>query len=84
MGKKTIPHTITGTPDDVGIQEIFIGTVHRASKKSIKTVLSAPEGDSDGRSEFVWVRLATGDLILGVFPKGDTYFKVEKDAQYMG
>lgn len=25
-----------------------------------------------------WIRLANGDLILGVFPCGETYFDIEK------
>lgn len=73
---KTKPHTIDG--------EAFIcfATVHPASKKAIKLVLSAKEGDDNGRSEYVWVRLMNGDLVLAIFPRGDTYFAVEKDAQY--
>lgn len=27
----------------------------------------------DGRSSWVWVRLADGTLVLGVMPQGDTY-----------
>lgn len=36
-------------------------------------VLAADENDEEGRSQFVWVRLPNGDLILGVFPQGGTY-----------
>jgi hypothetical protein len=32
--------------------------------------------DNDGRSDFVWLRLPNGDLILGVWPQGDTYLTV--------
>lgn len=35
--------------------------------------------DNDGRSEWQWFRLANGDLILGVFPRGDTYIETEAD-----
>lgn len=59
-----------------------VAWVHPASKKSIKKVLCADENSVDGRSNWVWVRLANGDLILGVFPQGETYFAVEKDAQF--
>lgn len=32
---------------------------------------TAPKGD--GASDWVWVRLHDGTLILGVFPQGETY-----------
>ena len=54
----------------------------RLRRRALKAVLAAPEETMDGRSEYVWLRLTNGDLILGVFPRGDTYFEVEKDAQY--
>ena len=53
-----------------------------ASQALVDMVLSAPEGDPDGRSEWRWFRLANGDLILGVFPCGDTYFEVEHEASF--
>lgn len=59
-----------------------IGTVHTASVESVEKVLKASLFDEDGRSQFMWIRLANGDLILGVYPQGDTYFEVEEDAQY--
>lgn len=36
-----------------------------------KAVLWAPV--NDGRSGWTWIRLANGDLILGVYPLGETY-----------
>lgn len=33
--------------------------------------------DMDGRSEWLWVRLANGDLMCGFFPHGDSYFAHE-------
>ncbi len=33
----------------------------------------------DTRSEWTWFRLANGDLVLGFFPCGDTYFETEAD-----
>jgi hypothetical protein len=60
--------------------EPYIATVYPASQKSIEQVLTADVDDSDGRSQFVWVRLANGDLFLGVYPQGETYFAVEADA----
>lgn len=60
----------------------IIALIHPASQESIDFVLNASEETGDGRSQFVWLRLPNGDLILGVFPQGDTYFSVENDAQY--
>ena len=50
-----------------------------ASPESVETVLAASEDDEDGRSEWLWVRLPNGDLILGVYPQGETYFETERD-----
>lgn len=50
-----------------------------ALPESVQTVLAASEDDEDGRSEWLWVRLPNGDLILGVYPQGDTYFATEHD-----
>ena len=47
-----------------------------ASTDSIKRVLGMEIGD-DGRSNFVWLRLANGDLILGVWPRGEGYESME-------
>jgi hypothetical protein len=58
--------------------------IHPASPTSVSLVLSKDENDDDGRSNWVWVRLSNGDLILGVFPQGDTYCEVEADAMYPG
>jgi len=62
--------------------EITIATIHPASEDSVHTVLNASVNDEDGRSNWVWLRLPNGDLILGVFPQGDTYFSCEEDAHY--
>lgn len=56
--------------------------IHPASQESVNLVLSQSEDDADGRSQFCWVRLPNGDLVLGVFPQGETYFAVEQDASY--
>lgn len=55
--------------------------VHPADKESVSLVLGAEES-TDGRSPWVWVRLPNGDLILGVFPQGETYFAIEDDAAW--
>lgn len=59
-----------------------IARVHPAAQEKVNFVLTQPTTGSNGRSEWVWVRLPNGDLILGVFPQGDTYFSVEDDSCY--
>ena len=48
-----------------------------ASDDVARMVLAAPR--NDGCSQFYWFRLANGDLILGVYPQGDTYLETESD-----
>ncbi len=55
-------------------------SIHPASAKSIHAVLDSDIEDENGRSQWVWVRFPNGDLVLGIFPQGDTYFSVEEDA----
>lgn len=57
---------------------------HPASDESVALVLSKDPEDGDGRSEWLWVRLENGDLLLGCFPQGETYFEVEEDADMAG
>jgi hypothetical protein len=66
--------TIPGDDGDV------LATSFTASVASVRAVLDLPEG-ADGRSEYRWIRLANGDLILGVFPTGDGYFAVETNVE---
>ena len=87
--RTTKPHIIVADYRDCSLSKpsenddkVYLASVHRASKKAIDIVASAMEGDEDGRSEFLWLRLANGDLMLGVFPRGDTYLDVEGDAQF--
>ena len=56
--------------------------VHPASDQSVKLVLEAGVDDPEGRSEFLWIRLPDGDLVLGVYPQSDTYCACEADAQF--
>jgi len=58
----------------------YLATIAPASKKAVAMVAAQSEKDPDGRSQFVWVRLANGDLVLGVYPQGDTYCRCEKEA----
>ena len=68
--------------DDTEHGRVGIACIHPASRKSIALVAAQREDDPDGRSQFMWVRLSNGDLILGVYPQGDTYLAVERDAQF--
>jgi hypothetical protein len=43
------------------------------TESMIKTILDSSTKSGDGRSPWVWVRLANGDLLLGMFPQGETY-----------
>lgn len=58
--------------------------IHPASDESVHAVLNADPDDPDGRSQWLWVRLPNGDLVLGIFPQGETYMACEKDAQWPG
>ena len=52
-----------------------------ASLSAVDYVLKQPQASHtqhDGRSKWMWIRLPDGDLILGVYPQGDTYFSTEK------
>ena len=62
--------------------EQTVAWLHPASAKAVKKVLKAPKNTGNGRSNWMWVRLPNGDLILGVFPQGETYEAVELDAIY--
>ena len=52
-----------------------------APQEAVDMVMAAEPGADDGRSGWQWLRLANGDLMLGVFPRGETYFAVENYAQ---
>lgn len=58
----------------------ILATVHPARQEAIDRVLNDP--NPDGRSPWMWVRLANGDLILGTFPYAETYEAVEDDSRY--
>lgn len=78
------PH-ISYVPDDTGADtKQAAAYIHPASSKMVQLVLNATERDPDGRSEYCWLRLPNGDLMLGVFPCGDTYLAAEEDAQFPG
>lgn len=58
-----------------------LGWVQPASQKVAQMVIDAEAGTDDGRSEWLWLRLANGDLLLATFPRGDTYLSTEADTQ---
>lgn len=41
--------------------------------EEVAEALVAASFDSDGRSEWRWLRTADGDLMLGICPQGDTF-----------
>lgn len=55
-----------------------LGHYVNADDDDVAAVLMQPTGTGDGRSKFMWIRLRNGDLILGVFPEGDTYMTYEE------
>lgn len=61
--------------------DVTCAIIHPASEQSVLTVLGADPNAEHGlaRSQWVWVRLQNGDLILGCFPQDDTYFATEDD-----
>lgn len=65
-----------------------IAEVYPALRTSVEELLDKPmtpfrdstDGHGhieDSRSEWVWVRLANGDLILGFYPRGEAYMEQE-------
>lgn len=76
--------TIAGSFAGSATVNLPMYTVHPASMESVSKVMNSEVGGDNGRSEWVWIRIPNGDLILGVFPRGDTYFDCEEDADYPG
>lgn len=58
-----------------------IAMTQPASADAVAIVLTAdPDGDSGlVRSEWLWIRLGNGDVILGVFPQDEAYFATEQE-----
>lgn len=60
-------------------------TVRAASPESVSTVLNADEHDDNGRSQFLWIWIPCADpeqgcdLVLAVYPQGDTFLNTEGD-----
>lgn len=49
------------------------------NQELVEKILNAPEGDDDGRSQWYWIRLSNGDLVMACYPHGDTYLETEID-----
>jgi hypothetical protein len=62
-------HTLYIDDDDEGGQ--FLAQVKPASEQAVEQMLDVPQGH--GRSNWVWVRLQNGDLLLGFFPQQEMY-----------
>jgi len=73
-------HTLYVTDESGADTEQVLAEVKPAPQALVDKVLAAPTTGHDGRSEWVFVRLQNGDLILGVFPQGDTYCECEGEA----
>ena len=73
---KQLPHIIMQQDENGADTECVLAYVHPASDKARALVMGGE------RSQWVWVRLINGDLILGVFPQADTYCAVEIDAAH--
>lgn len=69
------PHWIETLEGDS--DEIPAGTklarITPAEQKDVDFVLNQPVDTGDGRSSWVWIRLADGTCALATFPQGDTY-----------
>ena len=64
-----------------GVDPLILAHCEDADHDAVALTLAAPvdgPDDYDGRSPFMWVRFPNGDLMLGVFPHGDTYFATEE------
>lgn len=63
----------------VGTNNVLIATVHPVQSRIAKEYVLKADEDANGRSEWCWITLANGDLILGVFPHGETHELVSQD-----
>lgn len=53
--------------------EQVLAYINDAAPEDVMFVLDTAVGDGDGRTQWKWIRLQNGDLILGCFPSGETY-----------
>jgi hypothetical protein len=70
--------------DDSGLETTqLIATALPARDAQVKRVIEASQG-KNGRSEWYWFRLQNGDLVLGVYPCGDTYEEITQVGSGIG
>lgn len=57
------------------------GDIQRQSCKeeTAKRIANLPAHGSDNRSQWYYFRLPDGDLIMGFYPHGNTYFSTENE-----
>lgn len=72
------PHAIFAE-DESGNFTRQLGWVTPAKQKDVDSLLAKPPIGFDNRSEWVWLRLQDGTLILGTFPQGDTYLDMSEN-----
>lgn len=70
-------HSIMAIDDTGAYTERLVAQAFGAGLDGVRTVMNAPLETGDGRSEWMWLLLQNGDLVLGVFPQGDTYCEIE-------
>lgn len=61
-------------PRKIDLSEGDHWQVENAPQSAVDYVLSL---DETGRSQWVWIRLPGGDLVLAVYPQDDGYFSTE-------
>ncbi|MGW8177622.1 MAG: hypothetical protein ACWGQW_02335 [bacterium] len=64
---------------DTDTQEEHFYQRHPASREMVYKILSRGDDPDDGRSGFYYFLMPNGDMILGVYPTGETYFEAETD-----
>jgi hypothetical protein len=69
----------TGVSDFADADGVTTMHTKDAAGWAIEAVLAADPSSEDGRSQWVWIRLPNGDLVLALYPQGDTYFETEED-----
>jgi hypothetical protein len=70
-------HLYVDKPDERP-DPLYLATIIKANPNTAQMVINAAV-NNNGRSPWLWVRLANGDLLLATFPCGDTYIATEKD-----
>lgn len=72
---------IKHNPKFVPIDDDYEGSTgfwrQQAPREAVDFVLAASIGEDDGRSEWFFIRLPSGDLVLATYPHGDTYSATE-------